>query len=104
MRETAIRVLVAPLDWGLGHATRCIPVIEALLRRGCKVLIAGSGLGGEMLRKRFPNLVFESLPYNNKTYPLQGIIALHILKQLTQLFGVISAERQPLVKNIANHR
>ena len=24
-----MKILVAPLDWGLGHATRCIPIIRA---------------------------------------------------------------------------
>ena len=104
MRETAIRVLVAPLDWGLGHATRCIPVIEALLRRGCKVLIAGSGFGGEILRKRFPNLVFESLPSYNITYPRKGSMALHLLKQLPPLLSVIRTERQALEQIIARHQ
>jgi hypothetical protein len=23
-------ILIAPLNWGLGHATRCIPIIRAL--------------------------------------------------------------------------
>ena len=42
------RVLVAPLDWGLGHATRCIPIIRQLLQRGCYVLIGAEG-GAEHL-------------------------------------------------------
>jgi hypothetical protein len=33
------KVLIAPLDWGLGHATRCIPVITALLELGYHVTI-----------------------------------------------------------------
>ncbi|MBU3745270.1 MAG: glycosyl transferase family 28, partial [Sediminibacterium sp.] len=33
-----IKVLVAPLDWGLGHATRCIPIIAALLSEGYEVM------------------------------------------------------------------
>ena len=28
------RILVAPLNWGLGHATRCIPIINALIAEG----------------------------------------------------------------------
>ena len=27
-------ILVAPLNWGLGHATRCIPIIKALEENG----------------------------------------------------------------------
>ena len=37
------RILVAPLDWGLGHATRCIPLIRTLLDLGQEVMLASSG-------------------------------------------------------------
>lgn len=104
MQETAVRILVAPLDWGLGHATRCIPIIEALTRRGCNVLIAGSGLGGELLRKRFPNLVFEPLPSYNITYPRKGSMVLHLLRQMPRLLSVIRGERRTFEQIIANHQ
>ena len=35
------RVLVAPLDWGLGHATRCVPIVRELLENDCEVWLAG---------------------------------------------------------------
>ena len=35
-----VKVLVAPLDWGLGHATRCVPVIKEFLRQGAQVELA----------------------------------------------------------------
>jgi UDP-N-acetylglucosamine transferase subunit ALG13 len=35
-------ILVAPLDWGLGHTTRCIPIIRHLLAQGHRVLVAGN--------------------------------------------------------------
>lgn len=104
MQETAVRILVAPLDWGLGHATRCIPVIESLKRRGCEVLIAGSGLGGELLSKRFPDLVFEPLPSYNITYSRKGSMAVHLLKQLPQLLNIIRDERNALEQIIAKHQ
>ncbi|MEJ0102879.1 MAG: hypothetical protein WDO19_10115 [Bacteroidota bacterium] len=34
---------MAPLDWGLGHATRCEPVVHALLHQGADVWLAGEG-------------------------------------------------------------
>ena len=104
MRETAVNVLVAPLDWGLGHATRCIPVIDSLVRRGCKVLIAGSGFSGELLHKRFPNLVFEPLPSYNITYPRKGSMALHLLKQTPGILRTIRAEHIALEHIIAKHQ
>ena len=36
-------ILVAPLNWGLGHATRCIPIIKKLIANNYNVIIASSG-------------------------------------------------------------
>lgn len=57
-----LRILVAPLDWGLGHATRCIPIIHQLIRRGCEVCIAADGAIENLLREEFPAVTFFPLP------------------------------------------
>jgi uncharacterized protein (TIGR00661 family) len=57
-----LRVLVAPLDWGLGHATRCVPIINELLRQDCDVWIASDGAQASLLRQEFPELSFLPLP------------------------------------------
>jgi len=56
-----MKILVAPLDWGLGHATRCIPVIKGLIRQGHDVLIAADGKVEKLLKKEFPELTFVFL-------------------------------------------
>lgn len=55
------KVVVCPLDWGLGHATRCIPIIRELLSQGAEVVIAGEGSGMNLLRQEFPDLKQEIL-------------------------------------------
>jgi UDP-N-acetylglucosamine:LPS N-acetylglucosamine transferase len=55
-------VIVAPLNWGLGHATRCVPLIDYLLSRGTKVIIASDGLSLKLLQKEFPQLQTYELP------------------------------------------
>lgn len=55
------RILVAPLDWGLGHATRCVPVIHSLRTAGCEVILAGEGKAETLLRAEFPQLPFLHL-------------------------------------------
>jgi len=55
------RILVAPLDWGLGHATRCIPVIRELLKQDCAVYLAGEGHQEALLRNEFSQLPFVPL-------------------------------------------
>jgi uncharacterized protein (TIGR00661 family) len=52
------RILVAPLDWGLGHATRCIPIINELIEQNCEVVIAAAVGPYFLLKKEFPTLVF----------------------------------------------
>jgi UDP:flavonoid glycosyltransferase YjiC (YdhE family) len=44
------RVLVCPMDWGLGHASRSIPVINAFRNAGCRVIIAASGPAADLIR------------------------------------------------------
>lgn len=51
-------VLVAPLDWGLGHATRCIPIITELIGQDCNIFIVADGPIFLLLKKEFPETVF----------------------------------------------
>jgi len=91
------RVLVAPLDWGLGHATRCIPVIRVLLNQQAEVLIAGSGDSLELLRAEFPSLKTFSLPGYQPKYPGRGeSMVVRMTLQLPHFFRVIRAEHHAL--------
>ena len=38
----AQRILIAPLDWGLGHTVRCIPIIQKHLQKGDEIVFAGT--------------------------------------------------------------
>lgn len=90
------RVLLAPLDWGLGHATRCIPVIGELQRQGCEVMIASSGDAFALLRKEFPNLRFFDLPGYAPRYPLRGSMTVRMARQLPHFVGVITSEHRAI--------
>lgn len=54
-------ILFAPLDWGLGHATRCIPLIQHLLDQNQLVVIASEGNIGVLLKNEFPQVQHISL-------------------------------------------
>jgi hypothetical protein len=62
-----MRVLVCPLDWGLGHATRCIPLIRALRAAGHAVFPYASGAGRGLLQAEFPDLPVGNLA----SYPMR---------------------------------
>lgn len=60
--ENKKNILVAPLNWGLGHATRCIPIINELRNNGYNPVIASDGEALELLKKEYPELVSVSIP------------------------------------------
>ncbi len=61
-------VLIAPLNWGLGHATRCMPIIDELQRQGARVIIASDGRALRLLEKEYPDLLTLELPPYNIRY------------------------------------
>lgn len=63
-----MKVLVAPLSWGIGHAARCIPVIRQQLREANEVHIASDGEALALLRSYFPSLTYHQLPRLTITY------------------------------------
>jgi len=56
------KVLIAPLNWGLGHATRCIPIIHFLIENNFSPVLASDGDALALLKKEFPNLPSIELP------------------------------------------
>ena len=60
--KTPRRILISPLDWGLGHASRIIPLINRYLEQGDNVIIAGSVLSLNLLKKQFPTLESIEIP------------------------------------------
>ena len=51
-----LRIIVSPLDWGLGHATRCIPIIRSFLANDAEVILMGSERLLNRLSNDFPHL------------------------------------------------
>lgn len=51
-----MKYLICPLNWGLGHATRCVPIIRQLVADGHEVVIATDGFPLEFLKQEFPFL------------------------------------------------
>ncbi len=93
---TKKRVLVAPLDWGLGHATRCVPVIRELIHQGAEVILAADGRAFSFLEKEFPDLQLVRLPGYDITYPKHGMLGLHLLFHSLQISKKIKREKKAI--------
>ncbi len=90
------RVLVSPLNWGLGHASRCVPIIRALQKHGAEVLIGADGEALELLKKEFPQLTSITIPDYKITYPRQGSMAFYFFRQLGKMRAQIRLENDHL--------
>jgi uncharacterized protein (TIGR00661 family) len=95
------KILVAPLDWGLGHATRMIPLIHALQSFGAEVLIASDGQALSLLKKEFPTLACINLPGYRVHYQKKGSLGITMLLQLPKILAAIRAEKKWLKKIIS---
>ncbi len=62
------KVIVAPLNWGLGHASRCVPIINSLLENKFTPVIASDGKALVFLKKEFPTLESFELPSYQISY------------------------------------
>lgn len=95
------RILIAPLDWGLGHATRCIPIIHLLNQTGCEVIIASGGEQLTLLKNEFPGIQTVFLKGYNISYAKsKRWLALKILLQVPKILLSIRREQKWLKKTI----
>ena len=62
-----MKILVCPLNWGLGHATRCIPLIHKLIAEGNELVLVSDGFPLECMLLHFPKLRVINYP----SYPIR---------------------------------
>lgn len=79
-------ILFSPLNWGLGHATRCVPLINKALAEGHKVVIATNGAALNYLQNEIQNAVFETLKGYNMRYARWPFLPIAITLQAPLLF------------------
>ena len=97
------RILIAPVDWGLGHATRCIPLIRELLANECDVWLAGEGVQNKLFAREFPELTILDLSgYNIKYSKTKAGLFFRLVGQIPKMLDIISFENRWLkIKNEA---
>ncbi len=99
-----LRILVAPLDWGLGHATRCIPVIYELLKHDTEVWLAGERAQEILLKYEFPGLPFLPLRgYRVQYGSSRAGLLRSIFFQLPRIFKTIRRENKWLKEMVNTH-
>lgn len=98
-------VLVCPLDWGIGHATRCVPIIRELLMQNARVIIGASNRPLAFLKQEFPDLDFIDFPGYQIVYPGgdEGMV-IKMIPQVPKLIKSIRDENSLLDKIINSQK
>ncbi len=92
-KSRKFRVLVAPLDWGLGHATRCIPIIRELITQGAEPCLACAGPTARLLQQEFPGLaIFPLRGYEVRYAKSRAGLFFSMLFQLPRLLASVRKE------------
>lgn len=86
------KVLIAPLNWGLGHAARCIPIIQKYLSKDVAVHVASDGDAMKLLKKTFPALIFHEIPPYDVHYGAEDNFLSSLLFQIPSLMRNVSRE------------
>lgn len=95
-------VLVAPLNWGLGHASRCIPIIQELINRNIKVIIASDGIALDLLKNEFPGQTFVTLPNFDIKYG--KALLLKIFQQSPKILYTFYSEHKSTIQIINDYK
>lgn len=102
------KILVTPLSWGLGHATRDVPIIADLINRGNTVGVAATGVALELLSREFADIEFYDVPdypspYTSDGFSVPRVVALlplmveHIAHEHRIITRIVKRERYDLV-------
>ncbi len=98
------RILICPLDWGLGHATRCVPIIRLLLKKNAEVIIVADGRALALLKIEFPDLKFISLKGYDISYSENNFMIMKMIFSIPKILFGIYKEHQALKKIVAENK
>lgn len=94
---------MAPLDWGLGHATRCVPLIHALLNHQFRVVLAADGRAFNFLAKEFPDLSIIRLEGYKVHYPAKRSFFLNMFLSTLPFYQSIRKEHKAIQVIASEH-
>lgn len=102
-QQLPYRILVAPLDWGLGHAVRCIPIIRQIRYDGHEVLLAVTPSTRPVLQKAFPDLPLIDIPAYGVRYPFRNMLANAVI-QTPRIVYTARGENRAVKAIVREHR
>jgi hypothetical protein len=100
---TGRKIFYAALDWGLGHATRSVPIIRHLLRNN-KVILGVTPHTAQVFENEFPNLERLACPAYGIRYSAHWPLELTLLARWPRFHQVMAHENRQLRELVSSAR
>ncbi len=98
------KIVLAPLDWGLGHAARCVPLIKQLQQQNNSLVIACTAEQKYFLEQELSGVDFMNLPGYKVRYASLLPLWIKIFSQLPRLFYLVRKENKILADYLQHHK
>lgn len=92
-------IFIAPLDWGLGHATRCVPLIKQLMENNV-IILGVTPTTALIFNEEFPELKKINIEPYDITYSKWLSVGVKLLLEAPRILGVIKKEHEQLKRII----
>lgn len=96
-------IFFGALDWGLGHATRCVPIIKELLKHN-RVILGVTPLTKPIFEEEFPEVKKIEVPPYNITYSKHLPLWLKLGISYPKISKIIANENKLLEKIINDYK
>jgi len=98
------RILVCPMDWGLGHATRVVPIIRLLQQAGAEPVLGADNKPLAFLRQQFPDTDRIRIPGFEPEYQKRGSLSVKMATAIPQMLKDATAAHELLEKIIEKNK
>lgn len=87
-------ILFCPLHWGLGHATRDLPLMHFLSRAGYRIVVATEEPLQSLIKQAVPQAEFDSFPGPRIRYAPGPLLPLKLLFQIPRWLFWLQKEKK----------
>ena len=102
--ENKKKILFACMDWGLGHATRSIPLIRKFQKEGHEIILASAGPALAFWKNYFPELSILEKPAYNIRYSINFSVSAMLFFQSLSFMKTIRKENKWLDEMQSKHQ
>ncbi len=97
------RILISPLNWGMGHVSRCLALVHQLQQEDNTIVVACDAFQRNIFSQYFDNLMYiehEGYPFNFRG---KGRFALDLLLVYPELMKRMNRERKEVERYVADY-